>query len=61
MFCDPFVKQEAIPEVQRLEDTLWKPEILNTFNAIVVAVKQPTLDFGVLGNLTDVRIEIWQR
>jgi hypothetical protein len=34
---------------------------LNTFNAIVVAVKQPTLDFGVLGNLTDVRIEIWQR
>jgi nucleotide sugar dehydrogenase len=61
MFCDPWVKQEAIPEVQRLEDVRWKPEVLNTFNAIVVAVKQPTLDFSVLENLTDVRIEIWQR
>lgn len=61
MFCDPFVKQESIPEVPRLEDTLWTHEVLNTFSAIVVAVKQPGLDYGILGSLKDVRIEIWQR
>jgi nucleotide sugar dehydrogenase len=60
-FCDPLVKQEAIPEVPRLKDTLWKQEVLNTFSAIVVAVKQPSLDYSILGNLTDARIEIWQR
>jgi nucleotide sugar dehydrogenase len=60
-FSDPLVKQEAIPEVPRLKDTLWKQEVLNTFSAIVVAVKQPSLDYSILGNLTDARIEIWQR
>jgi UDP-N-acetyl-D-mannosaminuronate dehydrogenase len=60
-FCDPLVKQEAIPEVPRLKDTLWKQEVLNTFSAIVVAVKQPSLDYSILENLTDARIEIWQR
>jgi nucleotide sugar dehydrogenase len=60
-FCDPLVKQEAIPEVPRLKNTLWKQEVLNTFSAIVVAVKQPSLDYSILGNLTDAWIEIWQR
>jgi nucleotide sugar dehydrogenase len=61
MFCDPSVKQEAIPDVPRLEDARWKQEVLNSFSAIVVAVKQPGLNYGILGNLTGVRIEIWQR
>jgi len=60
-FCDPYVEQESIPEIPRLEDSLWKHEILNTFSAIVVAVKQPTLDYGILETLKDVRIEVWQR
>lgn len=61
MFCDPLVSQDSIPGVPRLEKSLWKTEMLNTFDAIVVAVKQPSLDYGVLENLTDVRVEVWQR
>jgi nucleotide sugar dehydrogenase len=61
MFCDPLVRQESIPGVPRLEKCLWKPEVLKTFDAVVVAVKQPSLDYGVLETLTDVRIEVWQR
>lgn len=61
MFCDPLVSQDAIPEVPKLEGSLWKPEVLGTFNAIVVAVKQPHLNFDILKDLAEVRIETWQR
>jgi UDP-N-acetyl-D-mannosaminuronate dehydrogenase len=61
MFCDPFVDQDAIPEVSKLEERLWKPEILQTFNAIVVAVKQPGLNYDFLQDLKAVRVEVWQR
>jgi hypothetical protein len=55
------VDQDAIPEVPKLEERLWKPEILKTFNAIVVAVKQPGLNYDILQELKAVRIEVWQR
>lgn len=61
MFCDPLVSQDAIPEVPRLQESLWKLEVLGNFNAIVVAVKQPPLDYDVLTDLAGVRVEIWQR
>ncbi|KAH3915587.1 hypothetical protein HBH56_076750 [Parastagonospora nodorum] len=60
-FCDPFVQQESIPEIPKLEESSWKPEVLNTYSAIVVAVRQPGLDYGILMDLPDVRIEVWQR
>ncbi|KAG9187400.1 hypothetical protein G6011_05271 [Alternaria panax] len=60
-FCDPLVNQEAIPEVPRLDQSLWKPQILRTFDAIVIAAKQPGLDYKVLDTLADVRIEVWNR
>ncbi|USP78694.1 WecC, UDP-N-acetyl-D-mannosaminuronate dehydrogenase [Curvularia clavata] len=61
MFCDPLVSQDSILGVPKLEKGLWKPEILKTFNAIVVAVKQPYLDYSVLEDLSGVRVEVWQR
>lgn len=60
-FCDPFVQQDSIPEIPKLDESSWKPEVLNTYSAIVVAVRQPGLDYGMLTDLPDVRIEIWQR
>ncbi|KAI4656861.1 uncharacterized protein J4E78_006752 [Alternaria triticimaculans] len=61
MFCDPLVNQEAIPEVSRLEEGSWQPDVLRSFDAIVVAAKQPGLDYTVLETLADVRIEVWNR
>lgn len=61
MVCDPLVKQESICGVPKLEECDWKSGILQTFDAIVVAVKQPYLDYGVLETLKAVRVEIWQR
>lgn len=61
MFCDPLVSQNSISEVPKLEESLWKPEVLESFNAIVVAVKQPQLNYDMLRNLTGVRVEVWQR
>jgi nucleotide sugar dehydrogenase len=61
MFCDPLVDQGAIPEVPRLEQSLWKTDILKTFDAILVAAKQPGLDYRILDTLVDVRVDVWNR
>lgn len=61
MFCDPLVDQEAIPQVPKLEKKRWKLDVLGSFDAIVVAAKQPGLDYRLLENLADVRIEIWNQ
>ncbi|PSN61827.1 nucleotide sugar dehydrogenase [Corynespora cassiicola Philippines] len=61
MYCDPLVEQVAVPEVSRLEERHWTQEILETFDAIVVAVKQPGLDYGILETLDGVKIDVWQR
>jgi hypothetical protein len=61
MFCDPLVNQESIPEVPKLGEDSWKPDVLNLFDAIVVAAKQPGLDYKVLETLVNVRVEVWNR
>lgn len=61
MFCDPLVNQEAIPEVPKLKESSWKTDVLRTFDAIIVAAKQPGLDLNVLETLSDVRVDIWNR
>ncbi|KAH7357675.1 hypothetical protein BKA66DRAFT_515313 [Pyrenochaeta sp. MPI-SDFR-AT-0127] len=47
IFCDPLVEQATIPEVSKLSESHWTPEILETFNAIVVVTKQPGLDYSI--------------
>lgn len=61
MFCDPLVEQAAIPEVLKLKEAHWTPEILETFDAIVVATRQPGLDYNILEGLQGVRVDVWQR
>lgn len=51
-FVDPLVKEQDLPYVPRLdENTEWNTESLKTFDIIVVALKQVSLDFGVLEEL----------
>jgi len=60
MFCDPLVDQSAVPEVPKLEAHDWKKGKLELFNAIVVAIKQPGLDYGILDGIEGPEVHIWQ-
>lgn len=57
MFCDPLVDQAAISDVPRLKESAWTPAVLESFNAIVVAVKQPGLDYSILEGLQGVKVD----
>ncbi|KAG5655395.1 hypothetical protein KAF25_006898 [Fusarium avenaceum] len=58
-WADALVKQEAVPQVQRLAEHQWKKEFLETFDVIVVAMKQHNMDFSLLADLEGVRVESW--
>ena len=61
IFCDLLVDQAAIPEVPKLKESAWTTALLETFNGIVVAVKQPGLDYSILEKLQGVKVYTWQR
>jgi UDP-N-acetyl-D-mannosaminuronate dehydrogenase len=51
-FADPLVQQNSIPWANRLDHTLqWNHETLSSFDAIVIAIKQPGLSYEVLEQL----------
>ncbi|KAF4443180.1 hypothetical protein F53441_11489 [Fusarium austroafricanum] len=58
-WADALVKQEAVPQVQRLAEHEWNKEYLETFDVIVVAMKQHNMDFSLLADLEGVRVESW--
>jgi UDP-N-acetyl-D-mannosaminuronate dehydrogenase len=58
-WADAMVNQEAIPQLPRLPDSEWRTETLETFNLIIVALRQRNMDFGVLEDLKDVRVDMW--
>lgn len=56
-FADPFVTEQALPYVPRLDDAReWNTHHLSQFDAIIVVMKQTGLDFEVLKGLDDVLI-----
>ncbi|KAK3376922.1 putative UDP-glucose dehydrogenase [Lasiosphaeria ovina] len=59
MFVDPLVDQAAVPNVPRLDERHWTRQVLDSFDSIVVASKQPGLDFGILSELRHARVENW--
>lgn len=59
MFVDPLVEQSAVPHVPRLHERHWKVRTLQTFDVVVLAVKQPGLDLSLLQDLQGVRVESW--
>jgi len=59
-WADPLVKQEAVPQIPRLPDAEWTAELLQErFDMIIVGFRQVGLDFGVLGRLRGVQVEMW--
>ncbi|KAH7205837.1 uncharacterized protein BKA55DRAFT_698441 [Fusarium redolens] len=58
-WADALVKQEAVPQVPRLGEGDWNKSFLETFDVIVVAMKQHNMDFSLLAELEGVRVESW--
>lgn len=59
-WIDPLVKQEQIPQIEKLESSYWTCEYLEeSFDFIVVAVRQTGLDFEVLNRLQGVMVQYW--
>ncbi len=61
MYADPLVKQEAVPQIPRLADDEWNHEWLESCDLIMVAGKQPGLDFGLVEALRGGRVDPWCR
>ena len=56
-FVDPLVPQQSIPWANRLDHILqWNHQTLSSFDAIVVAIKQPGISYDILEQL-DVPVE----
>lgn len=59
-WADPLVKQEAVPQVKRLDVQDWNAQYLDqNFNLIVVAFRQHGLDFGELQALKHATVQSW--
>ncbi|KAL2068231.1 hypothetical protein VTL71DRAFT_16329 [Oculimacula yallundae] len=59
-FADPFVQESDLAWAPRLNEELqWNKTGLEWFDMIVVAVRQPGLDFSLLSSLEGVKIEYW--
>lgn len=59
-WVDPLVKQEAVPQIPRLDVDDWNIESLQqNFDMIIVAFRQAGLDFQILDKVQGVHIEMW--
>lgn len=61
VWADALVGQDAIPQIPRLADSEWCQGSLETFDLIVVSLKQHEMDFSVLDGLKDAKVEMWCR
>lgn len=59
MFADALVQQCAIPNIPRLGMDEWNKEDLEEFDMIIVAFKQSGMDFSVLDEVRNVKIDMW--
>ncbi len=59
-FADPLVQESAVPFAPRLDEKVdWTKEGLEWYDAIVVVVRQPGLDYALLDYLEGVKVELW--
>lgn len=59
-WADPLVKQEAVPQIRRLDTDDWTVNALERdFDMVIVAFRQHGLDFDVLEKLKGVHVEMW--
>ena len=61
MWADAMVSQDAIPQIPRLADSKWSKETLESFSLVIVALKQHNMDFGILNDLHETKVEMWCR
>ncbi|KAG9250752.1 uncharacterized protein F5Z01DRAFT_639988 [Emericellopsis atlantica] len=61
IWADALVDQDAIPQIPRLADSEWTVEALETFDLIIVALKQREMNFAVLNELRGTNVEMWCR
>ncbi|KAI1456728.1 nucleotide sugar dehydrogenase [Annulohypoxylon moriforme] len=59
MFADALVEQSSIPNVPRLDMDNWNKTSLEGFDMIIVSFKQTGMDFKILDNLENVKVEMW--
>lgn len=60
VFADPLVEEETVPFVPKLDaEREWKREVLETFDLIVVAVRQHGLDWSVLEEVGEQTLVKW--
>ncbi|KAI1206570.1 nucleotide sugar dehydrogenase [Annulohypoxylon truncatum] len=59
MFADALVEQSAIPNVPRLDMDDWNTSSLEGFDMIIVSFKQTGMDFKILEELNNVKVEMW--
>ncbi|XDG00445.1 hypothetical protein ABKA04_000060 [Annulohypoxylon sp. FPYF3050] len=59
MFADALVEQCAVPNVPRLDMYDWNKTSLERFDMIIVSFKQHGMDFEILKELNDVKVEMW--
>lgn len=60
-WADAMVDQESIPQIPRLSDADWCKESLQTFDIIIVALRQSKMDFDILDQLEGVEVQMWCR
>lgn len=54
-FADPLVSEQALHYVPRFDDSAdWRPDCLQRFNGIIIAMNQVGLDMSILASLEDV-------
>ncbi|KAI2470545.1 nucleotide sugar dehydrogenase [Annulohypoxylon bovei var. microspora] len=59
MYADALVEQCSIPNVPRLNMDEWNKTSLDGFDMIIVSFKQTGMDFKVLEELENVKVEMW--
>lgn len=58
-WADAMVTQEVIPQLARLPDSGWSKNVLETFDLIIVALRQHGMSFDLLDELEDTQVDMW--
>lgn len=56
-FADTMVTQDMVPGVPRLADEDWTTEALESFDMVIVTMRQVGMDFGVLAKTRGVKVQ----
>lgn len=61
VWADALVDAKSIPQIPRLPDSEWNKDALDKFDLIMVCLKQNNMDFDLLDQLDNAKVEMWCR